>query len=142
MSGGETAIYLADESSTGKTNSIYQLQDGGLGGCSDGDSIPDSYEPPSKAAIFMDGMHQVLNSSTAAAMTSGSTVAATAGASGPVRPPAQVLFELLEALATLQTIEVTPANQAQHKVDVAKLRDEIAQAKEVLNDENARTAIE
>ena len=40
VSGGETAIYSDDESSTGETNSLYQLQDGRLGGYSDGDSIP------------------------------------------------------------------------------------------------------
>ena len=45
-SGGETAIYSGDKSSTGETNSIYQVHDGGLGGYSDGDSIPDPNEPP------------------------------------------------------------------------------------------------
>ena len=45
-------------------------------------------------------------------------------------------------LAALLAAEVTPENQAQHKVDVAKLRDEIAQAKEELNAENARMATE
>ena len=44
-SGGETAIYSDGESSTGETNSLYQLQDGRLGGCSDGDSIPNPREP-------------------------------------------------------------------------------------------------
>jgi hypothetical protein len=43
----ETLIYSGDESSTGETESIYRLHDGGLGGCSDGDSIPDPCEPPS-----------------------------------------------------------------------------------------------
>nr|XP_020162985.2 wiskott-Aldrich syndrome protein homolog 1-like [Aegilops tauschii subsp. strangulata] len=51
MSGGETTMYSGEESSTSETESIYQLQDGGLGGCSDGDSISDSYEPPSRVAI-------------------------------------------------------------------------------------------
>lgn len=45
-------------------------------------------------------------------------------------------------LATLLAIEVTPVTQAQHKVDVVKLRDEIAQAKVELNAENARLATE
>ena len=36
---GETAIYSGDESSTGETESIYQLQDGGLGGYSNGNRI-------------------------------------------------------------------------------------------------------
>ena len=39
-------------------------------------------------------------------------------------------------------VEVTLANQAQHNMDVAKLRDEIAQAKEDFNAENTRTTIE
>ena len=43
MSGGETTIYSDGESSTGETTSLYQLQDGRLGGCSDGDSISDPY---------------------------------------------------------------------------------------------------
>ena len=107
---------------------MYQLQDGRLGGCSDGDSILDPYEPPSRVAIFMVGMQPVQNSSTVAAMISSLAAAATAGASGHVRSPAQALSELLEALATLLPMEVTPATQAQHKVGVSKLRDEIAQA--------------
>ena len=45
-------------------------------------------------------------------------------------------------LATLMEVEVTPDNQEQHKVDVAKLRDEIAQAKEELEAENVRMAAE
>ena len=39
-------------------------------------------------------------------------------------------------------VEVTPDNQEHHKVDVAKLRDEIAQAKEELAAENARMVAE
>lgn len=121
---------------------MYQLQDGWLGGYSDGDNIPDPYEPPSWVALFMAGTQPVLNSITAAAMNSGSMATAIAGAGGPVRPSAQVLSELLEALATFLTVEVTLANQAKHNVDIAKLRDEIAQAKEDLNAENARMATE
>ena len=34
---GETVVYSGDESSTGETESLYQLQDGRIGGCSDGD---------------------------------------------------------------------------------------------------------
>nr|XP_045087549.1 branchpoint-bridging protein-like [Aegilops tauschii subsp. strangulata] len=75
-------------------------------------------------------------------MISSSTAAVTTGASGTERPPAQALTELLEALATLMGVEVTPDNQEQHKVDVAKLQDEIAQAKEELMAENARMATE
>ena len=37
-------------------------------------------------------------------------------------------------------VEVTPDNQKHHKVDVAKLQDEIAQDKEELAAENARMA--
>ena len=88
VSGGETAIYSDGESSTGETDSLYQLQDGGLGGCSDGDSIPDPYEPPNRVAIFMAGTQPILNSTTATAMTSSSTAAAMAGAGGSARPPA------------------------------------------------------
>ena len=46
VSDGETAIYSDGESSTGETDSLYQLQDGQFGGYSDGDSIPDPFEPP------------------------------------------------------------------------------------------------
>ena len=38
--------------------------------------------------------------------------------------------------------DVNPANHAQHNAEVAKLRDEIAQAKEELNAENVRMATE
>ena len=111
MSGGETAIYSDGESSTGETNSMYHLQDGRLGGCSAGYSFLVPREPPYKVAIFMAGTQPTLGPTTAAAMTSSSTAAATAGASGSARPPAQVLTELLEALATLMGEEVTPDNQ-------------------------------
>ena len=90
----------------------------------------------------MAGTQPVLGSSIVAAMTSSSTAAATTGARGSACPPAQVLTELLEALATLMRAEVTPDTQEQHKVDVAKLRDEIAQAKEELAAENIRMATE
>ena len=54
-SGGETVVYSDDESSTGETESLYQLQDGRLGGCSDGDSISEPFDLPSRVAIFMAG---------------------------------------------------------------------------------------
>ena len=60
----------------------------------------------------MVGMQMMVNSSTAAAMMSGSMAAATAGASDPMRPLAQVLSELLDALATLLAAELTLVNQA------------------------------
>ena len=47
-SSDETTICSDDESSIGETDSLYQLRDGRLGGCSDGDSIPDPFEPPSR----------------------------------------------------------------------------------------------
>ena len=68
-SGGETVVYSDDESSTGETESLYQLQDGRIGGCSDGDSIPDPHEPPNRVAIFMAGTQPVLGSTAATAMT-------------------------------------------------------------------------
>ena len=97
MSVGETAIYSDGESSTGETTSLYQLQDGRLGGCSDGDSIPDPYEPPNRVGIFMAGTPPRQNSSTATVMTSGS---------------AQVLMALMDKLTALLTTVVNPANQA------------------------------
>ena len=84
-SGGETVIYSGDESST---ESLYQLQDGRIGGCSDGDSIPDPSDLPNRVGIFMTGTQAALHSSTTAATTSGSAAATAAGAGGPVRPPA------------------------------------------------------
>ena len=45
-------------------------------------------------------------------------------------------------MATLMGVEVTSDNQEQHKVDVAKLQDEIVQAREELAAENARMAAE
>ena len=44
-SGGETVVYSGNESSTGETESLYQLHDGRIGGYSNGDSIPDPTEP-------------------------------------------------------------------------------------------------
>ena len=52
VSDGEMVVYSDGESSTGETESLYQLQDGRFGGCSDGDSIPDPLEPPNRVAIF------------------------------------------------------------------------------------------
>ena len=113
MSSGEMAIYSDGELSTGETNSLYQLQDGRLRGCSDGDSIPDPFNPPSRVAIFMASTQSVQHSSTAAVMISRSAAATAAGAGGPAQPPAQVLADLLDALATLMEVEVTLENQEQ-----------------------------
>ena len=123
VSGGVTVIYSDGETSTGETNSMYQLQDGGLGGCSDGSSISDPFEPPSRVGIFMAGTQPALTSSTAAAMTSG-TAAARAG--GPMCSPAQVLMDLTNKLMTLLTVVVNPADQAQHDAEVAQLKLDIA----------------
>ena len=57
-SGGETVVYSGDESSTGETESLYQLQDGRIGGCSDGDSIPGPFDLPNRVAIFMPARNQ------------------------------------------------------------------------------------
>src|SRR3954470_23471021 len=81
---GETVVYSGDESSTGETESLYQLQSGRIGGCSDGESIPDPSDLPSRVGIFMAGTQAAPHSSTTAAIVSGSTAA---GAGGSVRPP-------------------------------------------------------
>ena len=52
---GETVVYSGHESSTRETESLYQLQDGQIGGCSDGDSIPDTSDLPNRVGIFMVG---------------------------------------------------------------------------------------
>ena len=92
---GDTVVCSDDESSTGETESLYQLQDGRIGGCSNGDSIPDPSDLPNRVGIFMTGTQATLHSSTAVATTSSSVAATATGAGGPVRPPAQVLSELL-----------------------------------------------
>ena len=53
--GSETVVYSSDESSTGETESLYQLQDDQIWGCSDGDSIPDPPEQINRVGIFMAG---------------------------------------------------------------------------------------
>ena len=141
VSRGETAVYSDGESSTGDTDSLYQLQDGRLGGYSDGDSIPDPYEPPNRVAIFMAGTQPAHHSSTVVAMISRSVAATAAGAGGPVRPPAQVLSDLFDALAALMA-EVNPANQEEHNAEIAKVKDQINQAKADLAAEDTRMAAE
>ena len=73
--GDETAAGSDGESSTDESNSLYQLQDGRLRGCSDGDGIPDPFEPPSRVGIFMAGAQPVQNPA--------------AGSGNPVPSPAQ-----------------------------------------------------
>ena len=65
MDGSETAVHSDGESSTAEMDSMYHLQDGGLGGCSDGSSIPDPFESPNRVGIFMDGMQPIQNSTAA-----------------------------------------------------------------------------
>ena len=136
---GETAICSDAMSSIGETNSLYQLQDGMLGGCSDGSSIPDPCESPNWAGVFMAGTQPGQNSTAANAVTSG---IGAARAGGPVRPPAQVLIDLMDKLTTLLTATVIPANKDEHDAEVAWVREEIAEAKEALAAEDTRLATE
>lgn len=140
VSGGETAIHSDGESSIGEMESLYQLQDGRLGGSSDGSSILDPFEPPSRVGIFMAGTQPGQNSTAAAVMTSGSAAATTAGAGGPTRPPAHVLMALMDRMTALLSAVVNPADQAQHDAEVAQLREEVVQAKEYLAAEDVRMA--
>ena len=82
------------------------------------------------------------NSSTVAAMTSGSVAMMAARVGGHARPPAQVLMALMDKLTALLTAMVNPANQAQHDAQVAQLRDEVALAKEGLAAEDVMMAAE
>ena len=138
MSDGETVVYSDGESSTGETESLYQLQDGRFGGCSDGDSISDALEPPNRVAIFMAGTQPTQHSSSAVAMISRSA----ARAGGPAHLPTQVLSSLLDVWTMLLTTEVTTDNRDQHNMEVTKMRDQIAQAKEDLAVEETRMAEE
>ena len=89
----------------------------------------------------MAGTQPALHSSTAAAVISGSVAATAAGAGRPVRPPAQVLSDLFNALATLMA-EVNPANPDDHTAETAKVKDQIMQAKADLAVEDARMTAE
>ena len=138
---GDTVVCSDDESSTGETESLYQLQDGRIEGCSDGDSIPDPSDLPNRVGIFMTGTQAALHSSTAAATTSGSAAVTAAGAGGLVRPPAQVLSELFDALVVLMA-EANPADQGVHNAEIAKVKEQITQAKADLAAEDARMTAE
>ena len=83
MSEGDTAVYSDGESSIRKTESVYQIHDGMPEGYSDGNSIPDLPEAPSRVAIYMAGTQPVLQSSSTAAMTTGSAAAAGTSARRP-----------------------------------------------------------
>ena len=58
-----------------------------------------------------------------------------------MRPPAQVLSDLFDALAALMA-EVNPANQDEHNAEIAKVKDQITQAKADLAAEDTRMAAE
>ena len=58
-----------------------------------------------------------------------------------MRPPAQVLSDLFDALATLMA-EVNPADQDAHNAEIAKVKDQITQAKADLAAEDTRIAAE
>ena len=58
-----------------------------------------------------------------------------------MRPPTQVLSDLFDALAALMA-EVNPANQDEHNAEIAKVKDQITQAKADLVAEDARMTAE
>lgn len=136
---GEPAVLSDGDLSAGSTDSLYQVQDGVLGGCSDGSTISDPSESPNWAGVFMAGTQPGQNSMASAAITSG---LGAAGAGGPMRSAAQVLMDHMDKLTALLTVTVIPANQSEHEAEVAQVRDEIARAKETLAAEDARLATE
>ena len=58
-----------------------------------------------------------------------------------MRPPAQVLYDLFDALATLM-VEVNPVDQDAHNAEIVKAKDQITQAKADLAAEDTRMAAE
>ena len=56
-----------------------------------------------------------------------------------MRPPAQVLSELFDALAVLMA-EVNPLDQDVHNTEIAKVKEQITQAKTDLAPEDTRMA--
>ena len=58
-----------------------------------------------------------------------------------MRPPAQVLSDLFDALATLMA-EVNPADHDAHNAEITKVKDQITQAKADLVAEDTRIAAE
>ena len=89
----------------------------------------------------MVGTQAAFHSSTAAATISGSAAATAAGAGGPVRPPAQVLSELFDALAMLMA-KVNPPDQDVHNMEIARVKEQITQAKADLAAEDTKMAAE
>ena len=77
-SSNETVVYSDDGSLSGETESLYQLRDGRSEGESDGNSIPDPFDPPNRVAVFMAGSQPPVN---------GTTAEAGAGGSGSNPPP-------------------------------------------------------
>lgn len=94
-----------------------------------------------RVGIFMAGTQAANHSSTAAAMLSRSAAAAAAGAGGLIRPPVQVMSDLFDVLAVLMA-EANPADQEAHDAEVAKVREQIVQAKADLAAERDRMAAE
>ena len=89
----------------------------------------------------MAGTQAALHSSTTAPITSGSVTAIAAGAGSSARPSAQVLSDLFDALAVLMA-EANPADQEVHNAEIAKVKEQITQAKADLAAENARMTTE
>ena len=58
-----------------------------------------------------------------------------------MRPPAQVLSEVFNALAVLMA-EANPADQDIHNAEIAKIKEQISQAKADLASEDTRMASE
>ena len=59
-----------------------------------------------------------------------------------MRPPAQVLMDLMDKMAALLAAAVNPADQARHDAEVAQLKQDIVQAKEDLAAEDVRMTAE
>ena len=57
-------------------------------------------------------------------------------------PPAHILMDLMDKLTTLLTGMVEPADKAQHDTEVARVHEEMVQAKENLAVEEVRMAAE
>jgi hypothetical protein len=78
-SGGDTLVYSDGESSVGETGSILPLYDGRLGGYSDDEPAQDSFNTPTRAAVYMAGSAPALNSTVAGAVTGTGTSGAGSG---------------------------------------------------------------
>ena len=88
----------------------------------------------------MAGTSPTINSSMVGATATADPAAAAVGASGSVRPSAQVLSDLMGTLTTLLATEVTAENQAERNAEIAKLREQMTKAQEDINADNARLA--